>query len=201
MKNLLLTILVIISIIILQSIDINSLSIPIKNEPPYPVVRGTQISKNSNLICINGLKSGTKCLCKPGYSGESCQNKMFCQNFNLTRDGLCESCMDNYEGDFCDTPICKHGKTNVGDQKCICDSPYSGEFCDKINKADVLLYHNQKMRMFGPIGFLALIPMALFYYCCERGSKKRKLQRYAKILEGEQFDVCPKAVKTILDEK
>uniref|UniRef100_A0A0N4Z0I8 EGF-like domain-containing protein n=1 Tax=Parastrongyloides trichosuri TaxID=131310 RepID=A0A0N4Z0I8_PARTI len=180
---------------------IQSTILPIKNEPPYPVSRGTPLVKNNNLICVNGHKSGLKCICKPGFSGEFCQNKMYCINYNRTNEGECDGCLDHYEGSYCDVPICKHGKASEKDQKCICDEPYSGEFCDKFNKADVLLFHNQKMRMFGPIGFLAIIPMALIYYCCEKDSKKRKIRRYAKILEGEEFEVCHKAVKKILEDK
>uniref|UniRef100_A0A0K0FNN8 EGF-like domain-containing protein n=1 Tax=Strongyloides venezuelensis TaxID=75913 RepID=A0A0K0FNN8_STRVS len=188
-----------VSISFVQCRDIRAISI--KDEPPYPVSRGTPLSKNLNLICINGHKMGVKCVCKAGFSGEFCQNKMYCQDFNRTSDGSCEACMENYEGNFCDTPICKHGTVDKSVQKCNCTEPYSGEFCNKFVKADVLLFHNQKMRSFGPLGFLFIIPMALIYYCCEKDSEKRKVQRYAKILEGEEFEVSHKAVKNILNEK
>uniref|UniRef100_A0A7E4ZTF6 EGF-like domain-containing protein n=1 Tax=Panagrellus redivivus TaxID=6233 RepID=A0A7E4ZTF6_PANRE len=131
--------------------------------------------RGNELICVNGTAKHGACECDKNFVGRHCERKMFCRSNERDRDGSCLSCQENYEGIYCDRPICKNGQEDEFEPRCVCNKPYSGEFCDKLVTSDVYHFYNTKMvQAIGPLGALTLIPLFLIYYGCEYLAQKRQ---------------------------
>uniref|UniRef100_A0A914CD78 EGF-like domain-containing protein n=1 Tax=Acrobeloides nanus TaxID=290746 RepID=A0A914CD78_9BILA len=141
------------------------------------------------LLCLNGTEVNGKCICYTGYLGTHCERKMYCETFEITANGSCVNCQEGYTGDHCESLICEHGEEHESEQRCVCENPYSGRFCEELTTDDVYLHYNSKMYMIGPLGVLLVIPMILFYYLCERKAHMRQVKRIEKSW-SEQTQMC-----------
>lgn len=96
--------------------------------------------------------------------------------------------------------ICKHGIQDEFEQKCICNKPYSGDFCEKLTTADVYLHYNSKMaNFFGPLGALLIVPLFAIYYGCEYFAQKRQVKRIGQMWSDQNVSVDSQAVKNLLE--
>ena len=93
--------------------------------------------------CVNGKVNSGRCTCDSGYIGKHCELKMNCGSNERNPNGSCRGCKENFSGRYCEEIQCANGKPE--EQKCVCEKPYSGEFCDQLTTADVYLYYNKKM--------------------------------------------------------
>ncbi|KAI1707929.1 tenascin-R [Ditylenchus destructor] len=156
----------------------------------------------TKIICMNGKEVNGACVCDQGFSGAHCEKKMHCLSYERNRNGTCISCKDNYFGERCDQMKCENGQEDENEQKCICEKPYTGAFCDELITKDVYYYYNSRVAQMGPLGCLILIPMFLVYYGCEHFAKKRQVRRIEKTLVDQtNVSVDSDRIKSLLDEK
>uniref|UniRef100_A0A914P6W7 EGF-like domain-containing protein n=1 Tax=Panagrolaimus davidi TaxID=227884 RepID=A0A914P6W7_9BILA len=150
-------------------------------------------------VCLNGRElTDGKCQCNYNYTGENCERAMHCLGKSRSSNGSCIDCKEHYYGEYCDLLNCTNGIQDEYYQKCICDKPYSGDFCDQLVTADVYLFYNSKMM--GPFGALTIIPLLLIYYGCESKAQKRQVKRIGDMMSDQNVNVDSEAVKNLLDD-
>uniref|UniRef100_A0A0R3RJC6 EGF-like domain-containing protein n=1 Tax=Elaeophora elaphi TaxID=1147741 RepID=A0A0R3RJC6_9BILA len=151
--------------------------------------------------CNNGSAVGGKCVCISGYSGTYCNRIMHCKSSKLRSNGSCFGCSDGWEGANCDQIQCIHGVPDEVGQNCICDIPYSGQFCKSLETADVYSYYNHKVYKVGPIGVLSILPLIIILFGCERTARSRRIKRVEEHLYGQNIIVNRHMISTILNTK
>ncbi|KAE9550152.1 hypothetical protein FO519_006639 [Halicephalobus sp. NKZ332] len=154
--------------------------------------------KSPSIVCVNGTVVSGKCNCNSGYIGDYCELKVNCASHERNPNGSCKSCKEHFNGTFCEEIQCTNGKPE--DQKCVCEKPYSGEFCDKLTTEDVYLYYNKRMTSaVGILGALTIIPLIMVYYGCEYMARKRQVKRIGQqVSENQNVSVDSQAVKNLL---
>ena len=128
----------------------------------------------------------------------------------------CKECEEHYYGESCDLMNCTHGTQDEFYQKCVCEKPYSGDFCDTLLTEDVYLFYNSKMVtavsylfriqtffipfQIGPLGALTILPLFIIYYGCEFMAQKRQVKRIGEMMSDQNVTVDSQAVKNLLDD-
>jgi hypothetical protein len=158
----------------------------------------------SRIVCVNGTEVNGACFCNAGYVGTHCEKKMYCNSYERNLNGSCrDGCQKGYVGERCELLDCVNGIEDDYEQKCNCEKPYTGLFCNELITKNVYYLYNSKMvAMLGPLGALALIPMVLVFYGCEHFAKKRQVRRIEQIWgDHTNASVDSDRIKSILDEK
>ncbi|KAK0407563.1 hypothetical protein QR680_019268 [Steinernema hermaphroditum] len=150
------------------------------------------------ITCDHGHEVNGACICDGDYVGTHCQYKMQCSSFDRHLNGSCIECLEGFIGDRCEQIICHHGTEKVDQQECVCEKPYGGQFCDRLDTKDVYYFYNSRMLLMGPLGIIALIPLFAIYYGCEYMARKRQITRVTKTLDINNITVKSKAVKQLL---
>ncbi|XP_078485847.1 collagen alpha-5(VI) chain [Ciona intestinalis] len=114
-----------------------------------------------------GTSTGYRCICTPGYNGDTCSNKIGCKDKPCKNGGTCIdtntsyecTCPTNYFGfncgktDNCPVNPCKNGATYVSTltgYRCICTPGYSGVNCTQeqvcpVLKADIMFVLDESL--------------------------------------------------------
>uniref|UniRef100_A0A183EL16 EGF-like domain-containing protein n=1 Tax=Gongylonema pulchrum TaxID=637853 RepID=A0A183EL16_9BILA len=109
--------------------------------------------------------------------------------------------LTGWKREKCDLIDCVHGEPDNSEQKCICERPYSGQFCEALQTADVYSYYNHKVVALGPIGALSIIPLLIILYGCERTEKSRQIRRVEKQLYVQNIVANRRNISTLLTSK
>ena len=90
--------------------------------------------------CVDGIsESGEKeCVCLGGWGGAAADCSERVCAYNCNNNGLCKNgtcfCNGNWQGEFCENPVCNpeciHGACHNG--KCDCEESWWGEACDRV---------------------------------------------------------------------
>ncbi|KAH7678235.1 esophageal gland cell secretory protein 28, partial [Aphelenchoides avenae] len=96
------------------------------------------------ILCINGSEVNGACFCQPGYVGTHCEKKTHCGSYERHVNGTCVTCEKGYSGERCERMECEHGVEHEFEQKCVCDKPYTGTFCDDLTTKDVYYLYNSR---------------------------------------------------------
>ncbi|GMS87486.1 hypothetical protein PENTCL1PPCAC_9661 [Pristionchus entomophagus] len=135
--------------------------------------------------CIHGKIQMGKCECGDGYTGSICHREMHCATFERTPAGGCTGCLHGWEGQDCDKIVCEHGKPDQTEMKCLCDSPYSGQYCDELETANVYSHYNNKAASMNPVLLsITIIPLAIIVWACNTYSRKRRAKKVEHLLES-----------------
>ncbi|KAK6113273.1 hypothetical protein QQG55_50995 [Brugia pahangi] len=159
------------------------------------------IFKSNQYYCNNGSSIGGRCICIRGYSGTYCNRVMHCKFNKFQSNGSCVDCSDGWKGINCDQIQCIHGVSDASGQNCICEMPYSGQFCKSLETSDVYFYYNQKVYQFGPIGALSILPLLVILFGCERTAQSRRIKRIEKHLYEQNIIVNRHKISTFLTRK
>ncbi|OZC09031.1 hypothetical protein X798_03962, partial [Onchocerca flexuosa] len=160
-----------------------------------------KLEKKFKFSCNNGDAIGRRCICINGYSGTHCNRVMHCKFNEIRSNGSCFDCSDGWKGTKCDLIQCIHGVPDAIGQNCICQKPYSGQFCESLETADVYSYYNHKVYKFGPIGALLILPLVTILYGCERTAQSRRIKRVEEHLSGQNIIVNRSKISTFLTAK
>lgn len=155
------------------------------------------------LQCYHGSVIDGECKCESDYTGIYCEKKMNCLGFYRFENGSCKGCQSGYKGEYCEIIDCgEHGEEREDDHTCICEPPFSGKFCEKLDTSKVYLYYNSKVtNTVGPLGVLIVIPLIVLLICCDRFAKRRHVVRLEKAIEkATSTEVDPELVQKILNE-
>ncbi|KAF8358587.1 hypothetical protein PRIPAC_93582, partial [Pristionchus pacificus] len=135
--------------------------------------------------CIHGKIAAGKCECDDGYTGTICHREMHCLTFQRTQSGGCTACVPGWEKSECDEIVCEHGKPDLTSMKCNCEPPYSGEFCNELETANVYSHYNNKAASMNPVLLsICIIPLAIIVWACNTYSKKRRAKKVEHLLEA-----------------
>ncbi|CAD6187455.1 unnamed protein product [Caenorhabditis auriculariae] len=151
-------------------------------------------------VCVNGKPVDNVCECELDYVGKHCEKKKHCESFRRFRNGSCPECLPNYTGEFCEEIVCVHGKKNKYGTECVCEDPYTGPFCDKLETNRIYSYYNRKVFILGPLGAVSLIPMCLLYMTCEHMARKRQVKRVGVMMEGQNINIRKQILEKLLEE-
>ncbi|CAG9538043.1 unnamed protein product [Cercopithifilaria johnstoni] len=162
---------------------------------------GNRRRNHRNIICNNGNVIGGRCVCIDGYSGTYCNRVMHCKLNKFRSNGSCIDCADGWTGTNCDQIQCVHGVPDATEQNCVCNLPYSGQFCKSLETSDVYSYYNHKVFKMGPIGALSIIPLLVILFGCERTAKSRRIKRVEEHLNGQNIIVNRRKISTFLTTK
>ncbi|KAL3990868.1 hypothetical protein ACH3XW_33565 [Acanthocheilonema viteae] len=162
---------------------------------------GNRRRNHRNIMCNNGSAIGGRCVCIAGYSGPYCNRVMHCKFNKLRSNGSCIDCSTGWTGVNCDQIECIHGVPDVIGQNCLCNVPYSGQFCKFLETSDVYSYYNHKVYKMGPIGAISIIPLIVILFGCERTAKSRRIRRVEEHLSGQNIIVNRNKISTFLTAK
>ena len=83
--------------------------------------------------CNNGT-----CMCAPGYTGDDCSIVLCpqdCSSRGSCVNGTC-MCAPRWLGADCSVKDCEHGRYSPVKEKCVCETGFTGEWCQRNDTAD-----------------------------------------------------------------
>uniref|UniRef100_A0A914W126 EGF-like domain-containing protein n=1 Tax=Plectus sambesii TaxID=2011161 RepID=A0A914W126_9BILA len=136
--------------------------------------------------CLHGQLDEDGCECDDNYYGTYCETMFNCKDEgNPVKGEPCDACKPHWSGHFCDIIECgENGKRSINvPQTCLCDPPYTGQFCTALNTSDVYRFYNKRVSSYIPLGVLIIIPTMVLILICNFWSQRRQTERINNVVK------------------